>query len=93
MNRSLLMTITLVLWEITQVLAQDAREGLVFYCHTCKHPKENVVCVGEAISSRAISHGGIGDSAIGSGGNNCYFSALSQIGQKIRRVCPIRMCI
>lgn len=50
----------------------------------------NIVCVGEAISGRAISHGGNGDSAVGPNGDNCFFSAESSIGQEIAKVCPIR---
>jgi hypothetical protein len=48
------------------------------------------ICMGEAISGRAISHGGKGDSAIGSSGDNCFFSANSLIGRQIKEVCPIR---
>ena len=47
-------------------------------------------CVGEAVSSRAISHGGLGDSGIGETGNDCYFSAESAIRRQIAKVCPIR---
>jgi hypothetical protein len=50
----------------------------------------NTVCIGEAISSRAISHGGKGDSAIGEYGDSCYFYSDSQIGRQIEQVCPIR---
>jgi hypothetical protein len=53
---------------------------------------ENIVCLGEAISSRAISHGHDGqvDSAIGTNGDNCLFAAESSVGRKIEKVCPIR---
>jgi hypothetical protein len=50
----------------------------------------NTVCLGEAISSRAISHGGKGDSAISPNGDDCFFSVESPIGRQIEKVCPIR---
>jgi hypothetical protein len=50
------------------------------------------VCIGEAISSRAISHGSGRnfDSAIGAGGEDCLFSANSAVGRQIDKVCHIR---
>jgi hypothetical protein len=50
------------------------------------------ICIGEAISSRAISHGRGRDfdSAIGAGGEDCLFSANSAVGRQIDKVCHIR---
>jgi hypothetical protein len=52
----------------------------------------NTICVGEAVSGRAISNGYDGDvdSAIGANGDNCLFAAESSIGRKIGQVCRIR---
>jgi hypothetical protein len=66
------------------------RTGVLFYCDGCLHPLDDVICVGEAVSSRAISHGGLGDSAIGTNGDKCFFSAESPIGDQISKICPIR---
>jgi len=59
--------------------------GLTYY-----RARASTVCVGEAVTGRAISHGGRGDSAIGSSGDNCFFFAGGIIGRQIEKECPIR---
>jgi hypothetical protein len=59
--------------------------GLTYY-----RARASTICVGEAVTGRAISHGGKGDSAIGSSGDNCFFFANGIIGQQIKKECPIR---
>jgi Rap1a immunity proteins len=58
----------------------------------CQSQAANVVCLGEAVSSRAISrgHNGQVDSAIGTRGDTCLFAAESSIGRQIKKVCSIR---
>ena len=86
-------TAILLLLCCTPALAQSyTRAGVAFFCHECGNPRDKVICVGEAISSRAISHGmkGNADSAIGTNGDKCYFSVDSKIGSQIRKVCSVR---
>jgi hypothetical protein len=59
--------------------------GLTYY-----RARASTVCIGEAVTGRAISHGGKGDSAIGSSGDNCFFFAQGVIGRQIEKECPIR---
>lgn len=65
---------------------------LTFGSAFCQSQAASVVCLGEAVSSRAISRGHDGqvDSAIGTRGETCLFSAESSIGRQIEKVCSIR---
>jgi hypothetical protein len=73
-----------------QVPGPDVRSGFVFYCSKCNTPLDDVICIGEAITSRAFAHDNRGDSAVGYSGAQCVFSADSKIGRQIGTVCPVR---
>ena len=64
--------------------------GIVFALVPFKAGSATTVCLGEAVSGRAISHSGKGDSAIAPNGDNCFFFIESPIGRQIEKECPIR---
>jgi hypothetical protein len=65
-----LVSLGLAAWCALPLQAQEPKGGM-FFCRACAHPLDDVICIDEAVSSRAISHGRSGedDSAIGGEGH------------------------